>query len=93
MARESTHRRAVATAPTKGRGSLGEDAFVVLVECVVLLPALLLSAAVPLLPLASGIVLTALAVWWPVDAGNVPRIVTGLTALLAFAAAVLGLLS
>lgn len=93
MASDSTVERDAVTAPAKLRRSLGGDAFIVLVECLVLMPVLLLTASVPVVPLGLGIVLTLLAAWWPVDAGNVPRIVTGLMALLAFLAAVVGLLA
>jgi hypothetical protein len=93
VASDSTAERDVVTAQPTGKRSLGGDAFVVVVECLVLMPVLLLSASIPFVPLGLGIGLTLLTAWWPVDAGNVPRIVTGLMALLAFLAAVVGLLA
>ncbi len=74
------------------RPSVAGDAFVVAVLVLVALPVLLLTAAVPWLGLvlAGGLLLAA---WrWPVAAGPIPRIVTGLLGAVALLAGVLALL-
>jgi hypothetical protein len=76
-----------------GDGRTLADAFVVLVLCLVLVPALLITTSVPLVPLVLGAGLAYLAIRWPVSAGVVPRIVSGLVALVALLAAFIGFVS
>lgn len=69
------------------------DALVVVVLVLVLLPAVLVASAAPVVAAVVAVGLGVLALRWPVDAGPVPRIVTGLVAVVALIAAVLGLLA
>lgn len=74
-----------------GDGRTLSDAFVVLVLCLGVVPAVLISTSVPLVPLVVGVGLAYVAIRRPVSAGVVPRIVTGLVALVSLLAAVIGL--
>ena len=84
-----------ATRDTTSAGAkrLLPDAFVAVVLCLVLVPALLLTTYAPLLAPAVGVALAYIAIRWPISAGVVPRIVSGLVAIVALLAAFLGLAS
>jgi hypothetical protein len=80
------------TASTGGGQTLS-DAFVVLVLCLVLVPALLLTTYAPVIALAVGAGMAYIAIRWPISAGPVPRIVSGLVAIVALLAAFIGFAS